>query len=272
MTVGIGATFDGEDVNEPAVVLVADRMVTTGAVEHEHANGKLETISAGDPAVAAAASGTLSYADELYYHVGERVVSDDPASVEDVANIFVDEMHKIVKKEANDRILSDFGLELEQLTNDGVPLSEQHVGEFLKEITELKNNIQSNTTLLIAGVDDRHGAQLLELRDGSTVRHRSLGYQCIGSGAGSANLTFMRNGYSPNTLQDSVILAADAKNQAGEAQGVGDDMDIAVVGNRVNILDDDTVGDIQSLIEDVRDAEQEARENAISDEVIDLNR
>lgn len=262
MTVGIGAAYEGDD---PAVVLVADRMVTTGQVEHEHADGKLEEISVGNPAVAAVAAGTLSYADELYYRVGERLIQNHPDTVQGVAKLFVEVMQDVVRQEANDRVLSNYGLTLEQLTNDGVPLSDDQVGRFLQQVSKLRDDIQNGAKVLIGGVDDRHGAQLLELRDGSLVRHRSLGYQCIGSGAGSANLTFMRNGYSPESLEDALILAADAKNQAGEARGVGEKMDIAIVGQEVNILDEGDVATVQTLIDDVRDAEQNARESTINE-------
>lgn len=262
MTVGIGATYEGED---PAVVLVADRMVTTGAVEHEHSDGKLEEVSAGYPAVAAVASGTLSYADELYYHVGNEIVQNPPDTVQDVGSIFVEQFHKIVKNEINNQILSSFDLTLSQLTNEGVPLSDQQVGELLSQASQLRNDMQDATNILIGGVDDDKGAQILELRNGSLTRHRSLGYQAIGSGAGSASLTFMRNGYDPSNLEDALLLAADAKNQAGEAQGVGDEMDIAIVTDDVNFLDDGETKKIQTVIEDVRDAEQAARKSTIND-------
>lgn len=266
MTVGIGAAYKGDD---PAVVLVADRMVTTGAVEHEHSDGKLEMVKAGTPAVAAVAAGTLSYADELYYQVGNRVLNESPDTVQAVADIFIEEMHAIVQSEANNQILSDYDLTLNQLTNEGVPLSDDMVGQFLQQISDLKQNIHANTNMLIAGVDDEHGAQLLELRDGSLTRHRSLGYQCIGSGAGSASLTFMRNGYDPESIEDALMLAADAKNQAGEAQGVGDKMDIAVVTDDVKFLEEERIKNIQYIIEDVRDAERDARESVINDADID---
>jgi 20S proteasome alpha/beta subunit len=262
MTVGIGAAYNGDD---PAVVLVADRMVTTGAVEHEHSDGKLEMVSPGNPAVAAVAAGTLSYADELYYQVGNRIIDESPDTVQAVGELFVDEMHAIIRNEADNKILADYDLTLNQLTNQGVPLSDNMVTEFMSQISDLKQDIQGGTNMLIAGVDDEHGAQILELRDGSLTRHRSLGFQCIGSGAGSASLTFMRNGYDPEGLEDALMLAADAKNQAGEAQGVGDNMDIAVVGDDVRFLDTDRIKNIQEVIEDVREAERTARESTIND-------
>jgi hypothetical protein len=262
MTVGIGAAYNG---NNPAVVLIADRMVTTGAVEHEHSNGKLEMVSPGNPAVAAVASGTLSYADELYYRVGNRLLDESADTVQAVADLFVEEMHSIVRDEANDKILSDYDLTLNQLTNEGVALSDELVRDFLSQVTELKKEIQSSTNMLIGGVDNYHGGQLLELRDGSLTRHRSLEFQCIGSGRRSASLTFMRNGYEPDDLEDALMLAADAKNQASEAQGVGDKMDIAVVDDDVTFLEEDRTNYIQEVIEDVRDAEREARENTINE-------
>jgi hypothetical protein len=75
----------------------------------------------------------------------------------------------------------------------------------------------------------------------------------------------MRNGYEPDDLEDALMLAADAKNQASEAQGVGDKMDIAVVDDDVTFLEEDRTNYIQEVIEDVRDAEREARENTINE-------
>lgn len=135
MTVGIGATYNGDD---PAVVLIADRMVTTGAVEHEHSDGKLEMVSAGNPAVAAVAAGTLSYADELYYRVGNRILDESPDTVQAVGEFFVEEMHEIIRSEANNQILADYDLTLNELTNQGVPLSDDMVSNFLAQVTELK--------------------------------------------------------------------------------------------------------------------------------------
>lgn len=262
MTVGIGAAYEGDD---PAVVLVADRMVTTGAVEHEHTKGKLEKVSAGDPAVAAVAAGTLSYADELYYRVGNELIGESPDTVQGVAELFVEKIHGLVREEANNQILAQFDITLKQLTNDGVPLSDQVVGDLLSSVSELRNEIEKNTEMLFAGVDEKHGPQVLELRNGSLTRHRSLGYQCIGSGQRSASLTFMRNGYNPDSLEDALLLAADAKNQAGEAQGVGDNMDIAIVSDRVNFLEENEVENIQNVIDDMRTAERNARESAMSE-------
>lgn len=262
MTVGIGAAYKGDD---PAVVLIADRRVTTGAVEHEHSDGKLEMISAGDPAVAAVAAGTLSYADELYYRVGNRILQQSPDTVQAVGDLFVEEMHGIIREEANNQILSNYDLTLNQLTNEGVPLSDEMVGEFMGRVSDLKREIQGATKLLIAGVDDKHGAQILELRNGSLSRHRSLGYQCIGSGGSSARLTFMRNGYNPTDIEDALLLAADAKNQAAEAQGVGEKMDIAVASDHVTFLEEKRIKHIQKVIEEVRVAERSARENTFND-------
>lgn len=269
MTVGIGAAYDGQ---EPAAVLVADRRVTTGAVEHEQADGKLEMLYPGNPAVAAVAAGTLAYSDELYYRAGNRLLDDEPRTVQDVGETLVTAMHDIVRTEANNQILQNYDLTVSQLTNDEVPLADDIVADLLGSVSNFRNEIQEQTHLLLAGVDDRHGAQILELRNGSLVRHSSLGYQSIGSGANSARLTFMRNGYDPDSLKDAVVLAADAKNQAGEAQGVGEKMDIAIVSDGVNILDDGDVATIQSLIEDVREAERSARQNTITREDVPLGR
>lgn len=267
MTVGIGATYEGEN---SAVVLVADRMVTTGTVEHEHSDGKLESVSAGNPPVAAVASGTLSYADELYYRVGNEIVQNPPETVQDVGDMFVNKFHELIRNEVNNQILADYDLTLSQLTNEGVPLADQQVNEFLKQASQLKRDIQDATNILIGGVDDENGPQLLELRNGSLTRHRSLGYQAIGSGAGSANLTFMRNGYDPSSLKDAILQAADAKNQAGEAQGVGDEMDVMIVSDRVKPVEEAKVKEIQHVIEDVRDAEEAARQSTINDADVDL--
>jgi len=267
VTVGIAASYD--DGGDEEVVLVADRMVTTGAVEHEHSDGKLEEISPGRPAVAAVASGTLAHADELYYRVGDRLLDESPDTVQAVAEMFVEEMQEVVREEANNRVLQGYGLTLQDLTKDGTKLADELVAGLLESVQELKSDIEQNTTMLITGVDDRHGAQILELRNGSLMRHRSLGYQCIGSGANSAQLTFMRNGYEPDGTDDALLMAADAKHQAAEAQGVGEDMDIAIVSDRVEFLDRDKVDDVQSLIKDVRDAEETAREKTINGRTVD---
>lgn len=263
MTVGIGAVYQGE---EPAVVLVADRMVTTGAVEYEHAESKIVTLSAGKPAVAAIASGTLSYHDEVFYRADQRMITPPrPDTVQEVAEALREGLHDVIKDAANNQILNDYELTLRQLTNDGIGLPDHLVEQLIQRVSQLKQEIQEGTNILIGGVDEKDGPQLLELGGGDIIRHDSLGYQAIGSGGSLARLTFIRTEYDPESVEDAFSIAADAKNQAEEAQGVGREMDIAVVGNRVNELEEREVNRVQDLLDDIRTREQDAREKAISE-------
>jgi len=273
MTVGIAAICEA-DSDDPKVVVAADRLVTSGVAarrEYEHTSSKMLDVYGSDgdcPCVAVGVgAGSVSLADELFYKVDEKIQADSPNSVRDIAEEGVTSLQEVVQETINRQVLSQHALDLQQFNQIQGGMNPQVVQGIYQEIVQTQEDVTNQVNVLLAGVDSS-GAHLFNILNNDMARNDSIGYLTVGSGAEPANSTFIRNRYDDACgLEDALLAVTEAKAQAEEAQGVGQEMDIAVLSQEGrHDLDDADLAELRTIYDDVIDAEREAREGVIDGE------
>lgn len=270
MTVGIAAICNGSDGEEPCVIVVADRLVTTGRstrIEYEHTSTKIqEVIDTNAVTSFSVASGSLSLADDLFLKLNEEIMEEGPTKIRSIVEEGVDAFHRLEQETYNNQILGPMDLTLDDLKNGDLALSNEYQRAILEDIYNTKDEIESNLHILIAGVDD-DGPHIYSLEQADLARHDDIGYATIGSGSLSAQLTFTRNRYDTDcSFNDALMTVVEAKSRAEEAQGVGRKMDIAIIRkNDVEVINDDEVDDLRELQRKIELAESKARRKTIGE-------
>jgi hypothetical protein len=273
MTVGIGAICEANN-NHPKVVVAADRLVTSGIAarrEYEHTSSKMLDIFGADGNKSCVAvgvgAGTVSYADEVFYRVEQQITQETPNTTREIAEYASKGLQELVQEKINRRVLSPHGLDLQGFSQMQDQMNPQVVQGIYQDMNSMRDEILREVTILLAGVDDR-GAHLFNVGNNDYSSKDSIGYLAVGSGAEPARASFIRNRYDDDCDVDDALLAvAEAKAQAEEAQGVGEDMDIAVLSaeeGRTNLGED--VDEVRSLYEDIVEAERDAREDLLEEE------
>lgn len=274
MTVGIAAICDGDDGEGPAVVLAADRLVTTGystRIEYEHTDTKIDEVLDTNPITAyGVAAGSLSYADDLFLNMESEILDSAPTTVRALAEEGVNAFHRLQKDAFNNQVLGPLGFSLEDFKNDELALSDEYQKAVLKDVFEKKDEIESNLSILLAGVD-ANGAHIYSVKGADFARHDPLGYATIGSGSLSAQLTFTRNRYDTGcSVDDALMTVVEAKKRAEEAQGVGTKMDIVIIRkDSVDFVKGDDVEPLRELQKDIEAAELKERRKTIEQKNID---
>lgn len=274
MTVGIATICEGNRSESPAVILAADRLVTTGystRIEYEHTNTKITEIVNTDSLTAfAVASGSLSLADDLFLKIEEEIIENPPSSVRAIVEEGVDAFHRLEHETFSNQVLGPLDISLDDLKSGDLALAPEYQRAMLQDIFEKKEEIESNLTVLIGGVDSK-GPHIYSLEKADLARHDNIGYATIGSGSLSAQLTFTRNRYDTEcSFSDALMTAVEAKARAEEAQGVGKKMDIAVIrDSEIELIQGDNVERLRELQEEIGVSEYEARRNTIENSNIE---
>lgn len=272
MTVGIAAICEAES-DDPKVVVAADRLVTSGRAarrEYEHTSSKMLSVFGedGDSSVVAVGvgAGSVSLSDEVFYKVNQKIREEEPVLTRDVAMYAVEALQEVVQETINRQVLSSHDLDLSTFNQTQGQMHPQIVEALYQDIMGKKDEVLGQVNILLAGVDNR-GAHLYNILHNDMARNDSIGYMTVGSGAEPANSAFIRNRYDDTcNLNDSLLSVTEAKEQAEEAQGVGREMDIAVLhtdGRRD--LSDDEVDELRDIYSQVIKAENKARKNVIEE-------
>jgi len=283
MTVGLAAACNGGD--DPQVVIAADRMITSGhatRIEYEHTKSKLDEVVDNQSASVdgvhcmAASSGTVSYVDKFFTKLKSKVRNTEPAGVEHIATMGAEVIQEMTRDRANRQVLNQFGISLEDLRNGRVAMEEDTIHNLLGEISNERGTILSQLDVLFAGIDHT-GSNIYSIPDGNVSPHNRIGYHSIGSGRQPARSSFIRSRYDEDcSIEETLLSVTEAKRQSEEAQGVGAEMDIAIVsGSRgcYNLSNETETTDgenseVEELLElhnRVAQAEMDAREEAIAD-------
>jgi hypothetical protein len=272
MKVGIGAICEA-NTDEPMAVVAADRLVTSGRAarrEHEHTSSKMVSIVGEDgnsPVVAVGVgAGSVSLSDEVFFKINQRIRNETPDTTRDVANYGVTALQEVVQETINRQVLSSHDLDLQSFNQMQGQMNPQIVQGIYQDMMQMKDDILQQVNILLAGVD-ANGAHLFNVRHNDMARNDSIGYMTVGSGAEPADSSFIRNRYDDTCDRDDALLSVtEAKAQSEEAQGVGQEMDIAILredGRRD--LTDNEVGELRELYEEIVEAENEARDDVIDE-------
>lgn len=264
MTVGIGAICRGD--NGPNVVISADRMVTVGAgsgIEYEDTDSKIEVVNETDGMVCVAVgSGSLNYIDEVLERLRDRMISDPPSDLSGIVSLAGKSYREMERDTINRNVLSQYGLSIEEISSDETEIPDHFQGEIIDNIDEVRSTLRDYVNILLGGVSSGEA----ELHAGSNdfINHTPTGYATLGSGSESARLSFIRNRYDADdaTLAEATFTVAEAKVQAEERQGVGQEMDmITVSGDGVERIEE--IETLRDKVEEAETHQQQVRERVI---------
>lgn len=265
MTVGIAAIANGQ--NNPHVVFCADRMVTLGqgtSIEYEDTSSKLEKVVDTDSIIAmAVGSGSLSLIDSTIRWQENLMVDSPPSDLTELADQFRQSFQAIERDTINQRSLSTFDVEIEDFLVEDLNVPTQFQEAIINDISNIRSQLREGMNMIIGGVD-QDDAQLYIIGGPDYTDMTNTGYAIVGSGTDSAQLTFLRNRYDSDEadVKDGIFAVAEAKIQAEERQGVGQQMDMAVLGPEgIETVDD--IDRLRQLLEEVQDAQQSERQRVM---------
>lgn len=267
MTVGVSAITKYGD--EDTIVFSSDRMVTVGrggGVEYEDTQTKMvELVDNSAVSAVAVGAGISTFIDEVFERFEDvREQSEPPESVEFVVQMLTVAFQARVQDAVENQVTQAYGYSLDDLKDPNVEIPqslEQTLMNDVKDITDASNQVQ----ILVGGVD-ADGAEIHQVVGMERSTYTDIGYSVVGSGTDSARLTFIRRGYDRScSLAEGVFTVLEAKRQAEERQGVGDDSDMLLV-DKDGIRDlDDQLNGLESMLDEIEAAEREAREEVITD-------
>lgn len=271
MTVGIAAICQKD--GSPYVVASADRMVTVGSqggIEYEDTGSKTEILEpdTGLRAVAVGA-GASTYIDRV--HRRAQAYLDDPGNtpprtMEDLRQFYLTALQAVVRETINNQVMEPFGYKIEDLRDESVTIPgaiQQSIAEQVNGITKQVGDMMS---VLVAGVGE-DGAAIYEMQGTDYTEFTDIGYAVIGSGSNSARLTFIRRGYDHlRDYREGVFTVLEAKSQAEERQGVGQQMDLYGIGfEDVSSFDEDDKENLREKLGKIEAEERNARENVMEE-------
>lgn len=274
MTVGIAAIC--QEDTRPRVVFAADRMITTGQnprIEYEHTKSKIQAVhDNGVVSCMGVASGTVSYIEEFFHRLEEKLDNGDPIAVRDIAEKANDAYTELGKDTVQNKVLDQFGIELESLSNNQNQFDTDILSGLLSDISEAQQDFASQLEVVLGGIDGSGGPQIFSIQAFDMNPQNNIGYHTIGSGTQPARSVFIRNQYdTTSNVKKGLLTTIESKYRSEEARGVGNELDVAVAKQPIEgetcceVLDETRKGEWVDLYDDIVTAEQDAREDVIRD-------
>lgn len=273
MTVGIVAACDVD--TSPKVLVAADRMLTRkrrSPIEYEHPNAKLKEVGVAteNVHVMSVYSGGVSlaaeFAERLDMNLRNWEQENPVPSVRFVVRMAANAYTEFVKDRIRRKALDPLGLEMEDLSKQ-----HQFKDDFFKSVwqdveTE-REHIYTDLTLLFGGVDSQ-GSHVYAVEEGEYINLNETGYGATGSGYQPANSEFIRSKYEPSlSLEDAISVMTAAKMRSESAQGVGEQMDMAVVTDEgVRLLENSQITFLRSREDTIQDRQAEERDKVLGAE------
>lgn len=265
MTVGITAICQDEGV--PKAIIAADRMVTVGnkgGIEYEDTEPKLEPFIDNDDLTAVAVgSGVSAYIDEIQRRTRHYADNNhDLTSKEQAREIALLAYQDTVRETINNQVLSPYGYNLTDLEDPDTSIPTEIQKEMIEGAKQIREDTGEAAQILVAAVGE-DGAGLYLLSGMDYTNFSDIGYSVIGSGSGSARLTFIRREYDHGcSYHEGVLTVLEAKHQAEERQGVGRKVDIMAIGpGELEQFGADEKTELKNDLAEIEKGEKQARES-----------
>jgi hypothetical protein len=173
---------------------------------------------------------------------------------------------KVIQETVENQALSPLGYELSDLKNGRSEIPREIQRVIAEQADAIRSDMADKVQFLISGVGQQ-GPGVFHVSGADFANLNDMGYGVVGSGTDSARLSFIRRGYDPSSdLREGLFSVLEAKSQAEERQGVGQQMDLAVVGaGEVDIFDEEDISDLRKKLGEIENAEREAREEVMHD-------
>ncbi|MCH8043818.1 MAG: hypothetical protein IID44_08865 [Planctomycetes bacterium] len=223
MTVCIASLCD----NRQSVVLIADRMVSTGlAIEFEHpVSNKVTTLSPN--CVALTAGNALVYS-ELFSVVRSRIFNRRSTTAEELVEIIKGAYQELRERQIVERVLRPMAFSnFREFYSTEAMLSDTAKISIINQIERFDYGLD----ILVGGITPGGPAHLYAIEDpGTSMCYDSIGFNVIGSGMNLAFSSLIANHcHEKMNLSDSLMLALEAKITAENAPGVGRKTDVVTI-------------------------------------------
>jgi 20S proteasome alpha/beta subunit len=241
MTVCIAALCD----NRKAIILAADKMVGSHAIESEaeihkvlHLHKDWRVMLAGND---------ISPAFEIIDSAKKRLSKGKTFTVQEVENALVESYREQRLAGAGSQYLAPRGLTLEMLNSAASSILPESLRLSLDGAMEA---YRLELELLVAGFDRNGRGHIFSISDydnrGAARRHDIPGFQAIGSGSHGANYMMMYRSLSPPLpIRWALYLVLEGKYFGELASGVGSRTDLYILrrGKPSIKIKEDTVED-----------------------------
>ena len=238
------------------IIGAADRMVTTGDIEFEQEQRKIQGLTTS---ISLMVAGDLSVQADVIHRLIEwrdecfETAPDVWLKVKDAADKFYEYLADHKRKCAHRAILEPLGIDMATLNSGAV--AHDMAMQLSKEILEYRI---SAIEAIVMGQDP--SGQHIYVVDNSGVSCQDwTGFAAIGGGAWHANsqMTFAQH-VKTKSLAETIMLVYTAKRRAEVAPGVGEQTDMVAIGP--NLSETTNVGEplMDLLKQTYEDAKQQA--------------
>jgi 20S proteasome alpha/beta subunit len=268
MTVGIAAIAEND--GDPNVVMAADRMVTMGdegGIEYEDTESKIEPFVQTDTASAVVVgAGRTMLIDEVIDNLHSIVAGSqsDVDSARKAMQYVKVAYQQTLRDTIENQAFRPLGYHLEDLRDETTHIPEEIQRTLAEQAQNLRRRYGEGVRFIVGAVGP-DGPGIYYVSGSDFTNATEIGYAAIGTGGTSAQLTFIRREYDKNTsFREGVFTVLEAKSHSEERQGVGRQMDIALVrSNRIYPVDD--IDNLREKLNEIKFAEQEARRKVMVD-------
>ncbi|MHB9286605.1 hypothetical protein ACKVMT_06150 [Halobacteriales archaeon Cl-PHB] len=267
MTVGIAAIAENDE--DPYVIATADRMVTVGdegGIEYEDTESKIEPFLQTDVATGVVVgAGRTMLIDEIIDSVhslvagNQQKITSARAAMEYVNHAYQQTLKSTIENQA----CRPLGYNLADLRDEETHIPPEIQRTIAEQSQNLRTRYEKAARFIVAAVgEDGPGIYYIAGSDYSNAS--DMGYAAIGTGGESAQLTFIRREYDrASSYREGVFTVLEAKTQSEERQGVGQQMDLALIQSD-NIRHIEETGSLRQKLSEIKEAEREARESIMS--------
>lgn len=236
MTVCIAARatwVDDAGVTQPAVIILADRMITSrGAIETEFEQfdkTKLMWLDSTSPqetgaeTVAVVVSGDLDDLEVVSQRAAMEIRKNGITLISDMAEVYSEHLQAYRRRRVEREYLERYGLSM----SDFIDKQESFEQRFFDRIDDGIQSEESNVGEVIIGGIDEYGGQLIKVDDYGIHPANATGFAAIGIGADFAEMEFTSFSYTSSThWLSALVVSFFAKKNAERAPGVGPNTDL----------------------------------------------
>ena len=220
MTIGVATMAENG-----MLVLAADRMLTRGVAQAEH-SPKIYNWTDGHPVTVLWAGSAAVFGEVIQMYLDRAKLMRQPASVNDVVNLYCQCFADYVSARAEREVLSRVGLSRADLVSSRV--GDRRADHLLDLMFGYCLDDNECVETIFAGHDGAD-AHIWRTYNSNSVCCDVEGFAAIGTGAENAIAHLSFGGYTRRSSVFAAIIAAFfAKRRAETAQGVGRSIDVCI--------------------------------------------
>jgi 20S proteasome alpha/beta subunit len=258
MTICAGALCKYQD--KDAVVVISDRMMTSGDIEYPGPCPKIFPLPSSPSSLCLSAD-WIDVARMVVDETRRCLVATPINDIAAVARLYADNYANLRKRRAEQTLLSHLGLDADSF----VARQNEFNQEIARDLEAAMADYDLRVESIIAGVDSS-GPHIYQVENpGVETCLDHSGFASIGSGSRQFETLFMSSGYHPGwELNQTLFLAYSAKKRAEVSPGVGSDTDIRIcTSNGIGHVEPGLIVGLERLYQEYENARQVAWRQAL---------